>query len=150
MPTAKSNKSVLFVDADVLFAGAASPSEHSASQLILTLSEITLIRALVSEQVITEAERNLNVKIPQAIPVFNHLVSRCLTIVPDPEPEELTAYQGLVDPEDLPILAAALREKCTWLVTFNTGDYEPGHPDRIVLRPGTLLSRIREQLAGLR
>lgn len=33
----------LFVDADVLFAGAASPSEHSASLLVLTLSEITLI-----------------------------------------------------------------------------------------------------------
>lgn len=150
MATPESNTPVLFVDADVLFAGAASPSEHSASLMILTLSEVTLIRALVSEQVITEAERNLEAKFPKALPVFRHLVSRCLTVVPDPELGELSSYQGLADPKDLPILVAALREKCDWLVTFNIRDYNPGHPDIRVLRPGEFISRIREQLTRLR
>ena len=72
------NKLVVFVDADVLFAGAASPSEHSASMLILRLAEITLIEAVTSEQVITEAERNFEAKLPKALPAFHHLVSRCL------------------------------------------------------------------------
>jgi len=148
--TEAANKPVLFVDADVLFAGSASPSEHSASLMILTLSEVTLIRALVSEQVITEAERNLEAKIPKALPVFRHLVSRCLTVVPDPELEELAAYQGLADPKDLPIPVSAVREKCAWLVTFNIRDYQPGHPDVVVLRPGDFISRIREQLTMLR
>lgn len=150
MATPESNTPVLFVDADVLFAGAASPSEHSASLMILTLSEVTLIRALVSEQIITEAERNLEAKVPKALPVFRHLVSRCLTVVPDPELGELSSYQGLADPKDLPILVAALREKCDWLVTFNIRDYIPGHPDIRVLRPGEFISRIREQLTRLR
>jgi len=150
MAATESIKPVLFVDADVLFAGSASPSEHSASLMILTLSEVTLIRALVSEQVVTEAERNLDTKIPKALPVFRHLVSRCLTVVPDPELEEMLSYQGLADPKDLPILVAALREKCTWLVTFNISDYQPGHPDVTVLRPGDFIMRIREQLTKLR
>jgi hypothetical protein len=70
----------LFVDADVLFAGAASPSEHSASLMVLTLSEITLIKALTSEQVVAEAERNLVAKIPKALPAFQHLASRWRSI----------------------------------------------------------------------
>ncbi len=148
--TTEINKPVLFVDADVLFAGSASPSKHSASLMILTLSEVTLIRALVSEQVITEAERNLEAKIPKALPAFRHLVSRCLTVVPDPGLEELAACRGLADPKDLPILVAAVREKSTWLVTFNIRDYQPGHPDVVVLRPGEFISRIREQLTKLR
>jgi len=150
MAATESINPVLFVDADVVFAGAASPSEHSASLMILTLSEVTLIRALVSEQVVTEAERNLEAKIPKALPVFRHLVSRCLTVVPDPEFEELSSYQGLADPKDLPILVAAVREKCAWLVSFNISDYQPGHPDVTVLRPGEFISRIREQLTKLR
>jgi hypothetical protein len=49
----------VFVDSDVLFAGAASPSEHGASLVVLRMAEITLIDAVVSEQVIIEVERNL-------------------------------------------------------------------------------------------
>ncbi|MFO8036472.1 MAG: PIN domain-containing protein [Anaerolineales bacterium] len=140
----------LFVDADVLFAEAAFPSEHSASLMILTLSEITLIKALTSEQVVTEAERNLESKIPKALPAFQHLVSRCLTVVPDPEHENVLSHDGLADPKDLPILVAAVDEGCPWLVTFNIRDYQPGHPDVNVLRPGEFISRIREQLTHLR
>ncbi|MFO7944519.1 MAG: PIN domain-containing protein [Anaerolineales bacterium] len=140
----------LFVDADVLFAGAASPSEHSASLMVLTLSEITLIHALTSEQVVTEAERNLDAKVPKSLPAFKHLVSRCLTVVPDPGPETVSPHDGLADPKDLPILVAAVREGSPWLVTFNTRDYQPGHPDVNVLRPGEFILRIREQLTHLR
>ena len=143
-------KPKLFVDADVLFAGSASPSEHSASLMVLALSEITLIRALTSEQVVAEAKRNLEAKIPKALPAFQHLVSRCLTVVPDPELENIAQHNGLADPKDLPILAAAIRERCPWFVTFNLRDYQPGHPDVNVLKPGEFISRIREQLAHLR
>ena len=64
----KAHKPRVFVDADVLFAGSASPSEHSASLVVLRLAEITLIEALTSEQVITEAESNLADKQPQVLP----------------------------------------------------------------------------------
>lgn len=139
----------VFIDADVLFAGAASPSEHGASLLILRLAEITLIDAVTSEQVITEAERNLTAKLPKALPAFRHLVSRCLKICPDPEAGVLLSYEGLADPKDLPILVAAVQGNCPWLVTFNGRHFVLGHSDVKVLKPGDFILRVRDQLAHL-
>lgn len=66
----------VFVDADILLAGAAAPAEHGASLVLLRLAEITLIEAITSEQAIAEAERNLGDKLPAALPVFRLLVGR--------------------------------------------------------------------------
>jgi hypothetical protein len=38
----------IFLDADVLFAGAASPNEHSVSNLLLRMSELPLIDAITN------------------------------------------------------------------------------------------------------
>jgi hypothetical protein len=149
MPATSPAKPRIFVDADVLFAGAASPSEHGASLLVLRMAEITLVEALTSEQVIVEAERNLADKLPQALPAFRLIASRCLRVVPDPSPADLQPYRGLADPADLPILVAALREGCLWLVTFNVRHYQPGHSGVAVLRPGDFLLRVRDRLARL-
>jgi predicted nucleic acid-binding protein len=139
----------VFIDADVLFAGAASPNEHSASNLILRMAELTLIETIASTQVITEVERNLQAKMPKALPAFRLLVNRCLKLVEDPELAELKRYHGLANPEDLPILVAAIREECSLLATFNIRHYQPGHPAVAVLKPGDLVLRIRYLLARL-
>lgn len=139
----------VFVDADVLFAGAAAPSEHGASLTVLRMAEITLVQALTSQQVIVEAQRNLSTKLPKALPAFHLIVSRCLSVVPDPTVEELAPLQGLADADDLSILAAAVREGCPWLVTFDVRHFCPGHPTVQVLRPGDLVLRIRGLLTTL-
>lgn len=139
----------VFIDADVLFAGAASPSEHGASLVILRMAEITLIDAVVSQQVVSEAERNLAAKIPEALPAFRLLVSRCLRVTQDPEPPEFALWTGRADDKDLPILVAALQEQCPWLVAHNVRHFQPGHTSITVLRPGEFLWRVREQLATL-
>jgi hypothetical protein len=149
MPATSPAKPRIFVDADVLFAGAASPSEHGASLLVLRMAEITLVEALTSEQVMAEAERNLAEKLPQALPAFRLIASRCLRVVPDPSPTDLQPYRGLANAADLPILVAALRGGCPWLVTFHVGPYQPGHSGVAVLRPGDLLLRVRDRLARL-
>jgi hypothetical protein len=156
MPPAHPSKPRVFVDADVLFAGAASPGEHAASLVILRMAEITLIEAVTSRQVVAESERNLAEKLPQTLPTFQLIVSRCLRVVPDPKPADLASHRGLAGPKDLPILVAAIHEKCPWLVTFNvrhfpTGDLwvQPGHADVTVLRPGEFVSRVRDLLAHL-
>ncbi len=141
MPTR--SKPRVFVDADVIFAGSASPSGHGASLVTLRMGEITLIDAVTSRQAITEAERNLAAKIPDALTTFRLLVERSLRVVPDPSRRELAAYGDLADPKDLPILVAAIRERCQWLVTFNVDDFAPGHPDVTVLRPGAFIQRVR-------
>lgn len=139
----------VFIDADVLFAGAASSSEHGASLVILRMAEITLIDAVASLQVVSEAERNLADKIPNALPAYRLLVSRCLRVVPDPEPQDLPGWAGLADAKDLPILVAAIREHCSWLVTHNVRHFRPGHSSITVLRPGEFLWAVRERLATL-
>lgn len=147
--TTDPQKPRVFVDADVLFAGAASPSDQGASLLILRLSEITLVDAFTSEQVILECERNLSSKLPPALPAFRHLVSRCLKICPNPDPCDLIPFQGLADTKDLPILVAAIQENCHCLVTFNQRHFLPGHPAVEILKPGDFIRRVRDQLAVL-
>jgi predicted nucleic acid-binding protein len=139
----------VFIDADVLFAGAATPSKHSASSLILRLSEMTFIDGITSEQAVTEAARNLEKKAPQALPVFNLLIARSVIVTPDPTKAELRKFIGLADRKDLPILVAAIREECNWLVTFNLRDFRPGHPGIQVRRPGDFVLHARDLLAHM-
>jgi len=146
--TTSPSKPRVFVDADVLFAGSVAPGEHGASLVVLRLAEITLIEAIASQQVITEAERNLAEKLPAALPAFRLIVSRCLRVVPDPDPADLASCAGLADPKGLPVLVAAAREGCPWLVTFNVRHFQPGHPAVQALTPGELILRVREWLAG--
>jgi predicted nucleic acid-binding protein len=142
-------KPKVFVDADVLFAGSAAPAEHGASLVLLRMAEITLVEAYTSQQVIAEVERNLEVKLPKALPACRLIISRCLQVVPDPTPEAVQAYAGLAERSDLPILVAALQCGCPWLVSFNTRHYRPGHPDVVVLPPGEFLGRVRDLLTRL-
>lgn len=139
----------VFVDTDVLIAGAASPNAHSASLVVLQMAEITLIEALTSEQVIEEAERNLSEKLPVALATFRLLVERCLHVVPAPDRAALEPYQGLADPKDLPILIAAVLAECPWLVTFNVRHYQPGHLAVKVVTPGELVMHARDTLSQL-
>jgi hypothetical protein len=137
------------VDADVIFAGSASPSEHGASLVILRMGEITLIDAVTSRQGIAEAERNLAAKIPEALTTFRLLVERSLHVATDPSRRDLTLCGDIADPKDLPILVAAVRESCQWLVTFNVEDFVLGHPDVTVLRPGAFIRRVRSVLTHI-
>ena len=50
----KENKPKVFVGADVIFAGAAAPTEHGASHVVLRMGEITLIDCISSEQALKE------------------------------------------------------------------------------------------------
>ena len=141
------DKPKVFVDADVIFAGAASPTEHAASHVVLQMGEITLIDCVSSEQAVKEVERNLADKIPEKLPDYHLLVSRSLRIVGDPHPGDLAAYKGQADPKDLPILVAALKERCSYLLTFNVRHFAPTTPDIIVQQPSGFLITVRSLLA---
>jgi predicted nucleic acid-binding protein len=143
------NKPRIFLDSDVVFAGAASPSEHGASHVILRMGEITLIECVVSEQVVTEVERNLTAKLSGKLPEFRLLVDRSLQIVSDPLPGELALFSGQADPKDLPVLVAALKEGCSHLLTFNLRHYAPDPKRMTVQRPGDFLSTVRSLLADM-
>jgi hypothetical protein len=137
------------VDADVIFAGAASPTEHGASHVVLQMGEITLIDCVSSVQAVKEVERNLADKIPEKLPDFQLLVSRSLHIVGDPQPGDLAVYKGQADPKDLPILVAAIKEGCSHLLTFNVRHFTPTSPKITVQPPSGFLLTVRSMLGML-
>lgn len=139
----------VFLDADVIFAGAAAPTEHGASHVVLRLGEITLLDCVTSTQAVTEVKRNLAKKLPSKLPELRLIISRSLRIVPDPEPAELARHKGQADPKDLPILVAALQHHCRFLLTFNTRHYTPTSPTIVVQRPGAFILTVRSLLAQL-
>ena len=143
------SKPRIFVDADVIFAGSAAPSEYGASLVVFRLGEITLIECVTSEQAMTEVERNLAAKIPAKLATFRHLASRCLQVVPDPSLEDVLAHHGHADPKDLPLLVAAHQSQCSHLVTFNLRHYWHT-PGLVVQTPGEFLLAIRGLLGGMR
>lgn len=139
----------VFIDADVLFAGSASPTAQGASLVILRMAEITLLECITSEQAIIEAERNLAAKLPDKLPTFRFIVHRCLQVVSDPTIDELQPYIGHADIEDVALLVTALREGCTHLITFNTRHYYPKNLPIIILRPGDYMRTVRSWLSML-
>ena len=143
------NKLRVFLDADVIFAGSASPQEHSASHVLLLMGEITLLDCITSQQAVTEVERNLSKKLPTKLPEFRLLVSRCLRVVDDPTLQELSLYQGQADPKDLPLLTAALCEQAEYFISFNVRHYFPTGGAIMVQRPGEFLRVVRQQLAQM-
>jgi len=137
----------VFIDADVLIAGSASTT--GASHMVLPLSELGLVDGLVSEQVVREAERNLERKLPAALAAFRALGAAGCHVIDDPTETETSAVHGQADPKDAPILAAALKAGCDWLLTFNTKDFSPA-PGRVrVAQPGGFIDSLRQMLEDL-
>ena len=135
------------VDADVLFAGAASVS--GASHLILQLGELGIIEVGVPGQGREEAERNLAIKLPAALPGLRAILAASCVDLPmsSSAVSDAMADAGEADPKDAPILAAAIAGGCAWLVTFNVRDYRS---DRIrVATPGVLVAALRTELLRL-
>ena len=140
----------VFVDADVLIAGAATPNAASASRVVLRLAEATVLEAVTSRQAVVEVERNLAAKLPDALPAFQRLLAAsAITILDDPTPARLVEEAGKAHWKDLPLLIAASDGGCPFLVTFNLKDYEPGLEGVEVLRPGALVSVVRQHLAEM-
>jgi predicted nucleic acid-binding protein len=139
----------VFYDADVLIAGAAST--EGASHVLLQLSELTLVDAVTSAHVIAEVERNLLRKLPAALPAFRLLVDAAVALVDEAQPELAKSIAEAADAhaKDAPILAAAISCRADFLCTFNTRHFCARRDPPRVVRPATMLARIRESLARL-
>jgi predicted nucleic acid-binding protein len=136
----------IFIDANVLVAGADSRS--GASRAVLMLAEIGLFRLIVCPQILDEAERNLRQKLPRALPVFTEIMAILdLEIVPDPP---LTAYQrwlNIIEAKDAPILAAAAQSGADRFLTLNTKDFTAEvatQTDLLIQTPGQFITDIRD------
>lgn len=112
----------VFADSSVIIAGAAS--RKGASRAVLMMAEIGLFQLVISEQVVTECERNLTKKLPAALPVFAELLTQInLEIQPDPPLSESNRWNTIIEAKDAPILAAAIGAKIDRLLSLNTKDF---------------------------
>ena len=141
----------LFMDSSALMAGILS-SEGGARALLL-LSENHKIDLVVSEQVITEVERNIARKAPKLLPFARELILQAqINILLDPKTETLKDRQDWISHiPDLPILAAAADAQVDFLVTLNTRHFvdDPQAAKKSSLHigtPGDALAWLRKNL----
>jgi predicted nucleic acid-binding protein len=108
----------VFLDASVLFSAAYSAT--GASREILRRALRHEIDIVLSRYVLTEAQRNLEDKAPQAVYAFNTLIDLLpLEMEADPAPSELQAAADYINLKDAPIIAAAVNAQVDYLVTLD-------------------------------
>ncbi len=109
----------LFLDACVFVAAAGSRSGGSA--LVLELSKRGLVRTLVTQRILLEAERNIRNKMgAEALAQFYHDIADAhLRVVNPPSPTMLRSVESLIDPKDAHVLASAVASRATALLTLD-------------------------------
>jgi predicted nucleic acid-binding protein len=141
----------IFLDSSALIAGAIS--ESGAAHILLNLGESQDILLMVSELVIWESERAMAKKAPGNLDDLRSLIrSANLRIVGNPSRKEVEANLYLInDPNDVPILLAAMKAKVDYLATHNRKHFldDPTVAKKSGLRigtPGDVLAWLRENL----
>lgn len=143
----------IFLDSSALIAGAIS--ETGAAHALLQLGESEDILLIVSEMVIKESERSIAKKSPLNLNNLRTSIKSAKTrIVPDPSKKEVLSSLYLIDdPDDVPILVAAIRAKVEFLATHNRRHFldDPSVAEKSGIRvgtPGDALVWIRENLGS--
>lgn len=135
---------VVCLDADVIIAGLFSTT--GASHAVLVLAEIGLLRTVVPEAVASEVRRNLNDKLPGALPAFDSLLKAAFVTVYRPAAADLRSAKPLSHSKDAPVMAAALGSGSTVLVTHNTRHFKSTATVQ-VMRPRELVEQVRAWMA---
>ena len=141
----------IFLDSSALIAGAIS--ESGAAHVLLNLGESQDIVLTVSELVILESERSMAKKAPSNLNDLRNLIKASnLRIVENPTKKEVEANLYLInDPNDVPILLAAMKAKVDYLATHNRKHFldDPKVVERSGIKigtPGDVLAWLRENL----
>jgi predicted nucleic acid-binding protein len=143
-PGAKTEPVAVCLDADVVIAGLFSRA--GASHAILVLGEVGLLRIVLPAAAIEEARRNIEQKLPEALPAFDVFLSSPFVETFRPKPRHTSRARPLAHDKDVPIMAAAVGSGAGILVTHNTKHFESGEGVRVV-RPRTLITEARAWMA---
>ena len=109
----------IFLDANVFFAGCMS--KDGASAFVLELARRRRIELVASRLVLREADRNLRRKAsPAALKAFHRFLQQVkIRVVLTPAEEAMKAYERMVDPKDLPVLAASVASQADFFLTLD-------------------------------
>lgn len=108
----------VFLNASVLFS--ASYSKMGSSRDLLREAIRGNLRIVVSQHVLQETERNLVQKAPNALPAFHELLTLVTADVAEkPTLKELKRAATYINLKDAPIVAAAVKARVDYLVTWD-------------------------------
>lgn len=107
----------VFLDSSVIIAGLASRS--GSSHKVLLLAELEIIIPYISEQVVTEVFRNIQLKLPECTEAFFTLFNRLPFIISDPAADDLRLANSLINEKDAPVMAAAITAGADWLLSLD-------------------------------
>ena len=111
----------VFLDTSAILAGLNSP--HGAAGAVLGLCFSRDVDALISKQVIDEADRNIAKKFPKLLDGWRSFLLLPPTLIGDPSEREIQRAFRLLPTSDAPILAAAIKARPNFLITWNTRDF---------------------------
>jgi predicted nucleic acid-binding protein len=147
------SKIKVFLDSSAVIAGVISST--GAARVLLVMSENGQVETFISEQVIAESERSIAKKVPQALPEFRQVLKDAnLKVIHNPTQEEINENLYMIaDPDDVPILLAAIQANVDYLATHNRKHFldDPKVAERSGLKigtPGDVLAWIRENLTS--
>ncbi len=114
----------VFLDSNVILSGLIS--DKGAPRIILDILSLALpgLSCMTGSYNITEIERNLEKKMPDALQVYRkYLPMINLEIIPMPSPAEIKKISGFIADKDAPVLASALKGNADFLVTGDKKDF---------------------------
>lgn len=143
----------IFLDSSALIAGVIS--ENGAAHVLLQLGETEDVSLKISEFVFNETTRSIGRKSPENLENVQKEIEKArIVILQDPSHEEIQANLYLMeDPDDVPILLAAIKAKVDYLATHDHKHFlnDPKVAEKAGLKigtPGDVLAWIRENLSS--
>lgn len=114
---------VLFLDANIFFAAAASKT--GGSYFIFQLAERKKIHLVSSSYALREAKRNIGQKLKEQDLIAFYNFTSLLEKVDqeDISTTETMRFKNLIVNKDAPILASALHQKADFLITLDRKDF---------------------------
>ncbi|MDI6744771.1 MAG: PIN domain-containing protein [Thermodesulfovibrionales bacterium] len=139
----------VFLDASALITGIASAK--GAARAVLQLAETGLIEVFVSRQIIVEADRNIEDKLPELLNEYRKFIELLAPVlIDDPHWKEIKRFLTVINPDDAPILAAAVDAGVDFLVTWDRKHFIDKnirvHSNLKIVTPGEFLKYFREYL----
>lgn len=139
----------VFLDTSALIAGIVS--SKGAARAVLQLAEIGLIELIVSRQVIVEADRNIEEKLPEMLSEYREFIKLLEPVlVDDPCGKDVAKYLTVINPDDAPILASAVISGADFLITWDRkhfiGKNIRIHSNLKIVTPGEFLKHFRKYI----
>lgn len=137
----------VFLDTSALIAGVAS--SRGAARAVLQLAEIGLIEVIVSRQVIVEADRNIEEKLPEMLNEYREFIELLAPVlIDDPRQKDVERFLKVINYDDAPILASAVSSGADFLITWDRkhfiGKDIHTHSNLKIVTPGEFLRYFRE------